>query len=248
MKRIMYMLLFLVLSLISFKSNSQFVVGMHGAANSTWILNKQVFDEGLEMDVDVSFGKYFGFVGAYYFTDNIGLEMNFNYNTINQKYLGSIKYLLSENRNTYTSLVKYNAFDVPLLLKFGHSSYFEIGGVYQIVNKVTYTRTFEQTANIGTYKSYPYTFSNVSEIGVKNNFKNNGIGIAFGFGVNMNLINDVLYLNFGFRANYILTNMQGINALGFNKESNYVTDSEKPNFKSNPLYGGLKFGLVYVIE
>jgi hypothetical protein len=42
--------------------------------------------------------------------------------------------------------------------------------------------------------------------------------------------------------------MEGINALGETKESVYIPADDKENFKTNPLYGGLKVGLVYIFE
>lgn len=225
-------------------------LGLHYAVNSTWLMNKQVFDEGPEMDVAPSIGGYFGVIAGYYFSDNFGLELNINSNTMSQGYLGAVDNFFNNDVNIYTSSTIMKTMDIPVLMKFGKSTYFEIGPLVQFVNKATYTRTFMETNILspGLYNNMAYSFSNVSGIGVKSDFKGIGFGASFGFGANINLIEDVLRLNFGARFNYIITDMEGINGLGLTKDSNFVPDSEKENFHTNPLYGGLKVGLIYYFD
>jgi hypothetical protein len=242
----------LVLFSISAMSFSQLTLGGHYAYNSTWLMNKQVIDEGAEMDVAASFGSYYGLIAGYYFSDNFGLELNFNSNKIVQQYQGSIKYLftLTDERNLYKASTVIRTTDVPILMKFGKTSYFELGPVIQLVNKATYSRTFEETDPFkpGIYNSNAYSFTNEVNKGVRADFNGAGFGVALGFGANFNLIDDVLKLNFGIRFNYIATDLKGINGLGLNKDSNYISTIEKENFHTNPLYGGLKIGLVYFFE
>jgi len=244
--------LFFVLVSISVMSFAQLTVGGHFAYNSTWLMNKQVFDEGAEMDVAASFGNYVGLIGGYYFTDNFGVEIDFNSNKIEQKYEGSIKYLVGDERNDYNSSLVLRTLDVPVLLKFGKVSYFEFGPVIQLVNKATYTRTFVDESSdglpIGWYNDRLYTFNNLTNKGVKADFNGTGFGVAMGFGANFNLMNDQLFLNFGVRFNYILTDLKGVNGLGENINSAYVSDIEETHFFTNPLYGGLKLGIIYMFE
>ncbi|HNQ68698.1 MAG TPA: hypothetical protein PKN32_09985 [Bacteroidales bacterium] len=246
MKKIVLIFVFAAVSTISF---AQLTVGGHFAYNSTWLMNKQVFDEGAEMDVAASFGNYFGLIAGYYFSDEFGLEINFNSNKIEQKYSGSIKYVLSDERNNYNASTVLKTTDIPILMKFGKNSYFEFGPLFQLINKATYTRTFDATSNFGWYNDKVYPFTNELNKGVKAEFNGMGVGVCMGFGANFNLIEDVLKLNFGLRFNYILTDIQGVNGLGLVKEDpSYISDSERVNFKTNPLYGGLKMGLVYIFE
>lgn len=241
----------LVLVSISAMSFAQLTLGGHFAYNSTWLMNKQVFDAGAEMDIAASFGSYYGLIAGYYVTDNFGFEINFNANKIEQKYSGSIDYLFSDTlRNAYNASTVLKTTDIPVLFKFGQNSYFELGPVIQLVNKATYTRTFEEVnaLNPGWYNSMGYAFSNVTNEGVKSTFNGVGFGVAFGFGANFNIIEDVLKFNFGMRFNYILSDLEGINGLGLTKDSNFVTDAAKVNFYNHPLYGGLKVGLIYCFE
>jgi len=246
MKKIALIFVFAAVSTISF---AQLTVGAHFAYNSTWLMNKQVFDEGAEMDVAASFGNYYGLIAGYYFSDEFGLEINFNANKIEQKYSGSIQFILSDERNNYNASTVLKTTDIPILMKFGKNSYFELGPLFQLINKATYSRTFDATSNLGWYNDAFYTFSNEVNKAVKSDFNGMGIGVCMGFGANFNLIEDVLKLNFGLRFNYILTDIQGINGLGLVKDDpNYISDSERVNFKTNPLYGGLKMGLIYYFE
>ncbi|MDD3740154.1 MAG: hypothetical protein PHH30_02840 [Bacteroidales bacterium] len=248
MKKIVLIIVFAVVSTISF---AQLTLGGHFAYNSTWLMNKQVFDEGAEMDIAASFGNYYGLIAGYYFSDAFGVEINFNSNKIEQKYSGSIKYVLNDERNNYSASTVLKTTDIPILMKFGKNSYFELGPIFQLINKATYTRTFDEinALKLGWYNDRLYSYTNVLNEGVKAEFNGMGIGVCMGFGANFSLIEDVLKLNFGMRFNYILTDMGGINGLGYNKEEpNYITDSERVNFKTNPLYGGLKLGLVYFFE
>lgn len=266
MKKI-FVIVIVVLSFV-FNSFAQegLYAGGHFAYNSTWLMNPQVFDEGAAMDVDVPFGYYWGFNVGYEFNDQIGLGLEFNINTINQKYVGDVQYLIGDDYNSYTANTSLKTFDIPLLLKVGGDSYFEIGPVFQMVNGATYNRTFDEEDSYifsvpiptGTYKNPSdiipnYFFENKDNENVKETFSKNGIAIAMGFGSDMSLIDDVLFLSIGVRFQYTLTDMEGINGLGFTKDSDFVPEensagnNEKERFKTNPLLGGFKIGLKYKI-
>jgi hypothetical protein len=243
------LILFFVLVSISVMSFAQLTLGAHFAYNSTWLMNKQVFDEGPEMDIASSFGTYYGIIAGYYFSDNFGVEINFNPNKIEQKYVGSIKYFFNDDRNSYDASTVIKTLDIPILMKFGKNSYFELGPLVQLINKATYSRTFENENAWGYYNILShYDCSNYVDKAVKSDFKGTGIGITMGFGANFNIVEDVLKLNFGLRFNYILSNIEGINALGETVDSEFVPDADKANFYNNPLYGGLKVGLIYIFD
>ncbi|PLX09531.1 MAG: hypothetical protein C0596_03085 [Marinilabiliales bacterium] len=245
MKKIAFVILLLGVSVLSF---SQLTIGGHFAYNSTWLMNKQVFDEGPEMDIAASYGMYYGFVTGYYFSDKFGLEINFNPNKIEQKYVGSMKYLFTEDRYTYNASTVLNTLDIPILMKFGKSSYFEFGPLIQFINKATYSRTFDTEDAWASYNSQIYICENFTNKAVKSTFKSNAFGVTMGFGANFDIVEDQLLFNFGLRFNYIITDIEGINGLGETKESGYVPTDDKENFYNNPLYGGLKIGLIYMFD
>jgi hypothetical protein len=236
-----------------FKGYSQFYLGGQIAYNNTWLLNKQVFAEGPEMDVEASFGHYYGFIAGYYFSDIVGLELNMNVNKVAQKYRGDFKLISitnSDERAYYNSSLVLNTIDFPILLKLGKVAYFELGGIFSLVNKAIYNKTFEEdySYRIGIYKDIPLynDFKNVENLDVKYAFKDLGFGAVIGFGTNINLIEDALKFNFGLRCNFIISDLEGINALGYTKDKRpWVSEKETKTFKTNPLYLGLKAGLIY---
>lgn len=248
MKKIFFISLFVSLAFTSF---SQFYAGAHFAYNSTWLMNKQVFDEGPEMDIAVSFGNYFGVMAGYYFTDQLGVEININPNKIVQKYRGDFKLSGTDERAYYNSSTVLNTIDYPVLLKIGKDAYFELGCMFSSVSKASYNKTFDEdyfnNFNVAIYKDISYfDFYDIENMDVKAAFKTFGIGAIIGFGANINLYEDALKLNFGLRFNYIITDLQGINALGYTKDVRpWVSEKETKTFKTNPLYLGLKAGLIY---
>ncbi len=231
-----------------FKGYSQFYLGGQIAYNNTWLLNKQVFAEGPEMDVEASFGHYYGFIAGYYFSDIVGLELNMNINKISQKYRGDFNIPFVDERAYYNSSLVLNTMDFPLLLKLGKSVYFEFGGIFSLVNQATYNKKFDGNYVIAVYKDIPFytDFANRENVDVKETFKDFGFGAVIGFGTNINLIEDALKFNFGLRCNFIISDLEGINALGYTKDVRpWVSEKESKVFKTNPLYLGLKAGLIY---
>lgn len=240
MKKLNLLFLFSLISLISFSQVGPYVGG-HYAFNSTWLMNKQVFDHGSEMDPSPTFGSYYGFIAGYNFTDDAGIEININLNNINQKYEGRF------GDNRYISQTNINALDIPLLFKFGYNSYFEIGPVLQMLNGATYSRTFDNTGLLHTfsYKGLPVIPTDVDSEGVLNQFNSTNFAVALGFGASIDIIEYKLKLDIGLRFQYTITDMEGINGLGYGIESNFVPGVEKETFKNNALIGGVRLGLNY---
>ncbi|PLX09530.1 MAG: hypothetical protein C0596_03080 [Marinilabiliales bacterium] len=253
-----------------------FKLGLHYSFNNTWIMNKQVFDKGPDMDFVLSTGYYFGSIIAYDFNDNLGIELNVNTNYVNQNYTGKMQ-TVSDGENIYNSHIKLKTIDIPLMCKYGSKFYFEFGPVFQFVTDAIFSIDFEKetqtilvtsgqnysdtytteqlnlksqylTINQGVYNALYYEYRDVSDLNVEDKFYNTGFGLAFGFGANFTLIEDILFLNAGFRVNYILTDYKGVNALGLEKYSEYIRDDERKNFYSKPLYGGIKLGLYYKFQ
>lgn len=245
MKKIVLISLFIC---FIFKGYSQFYLGGQFAYNSTWLMNDQVFAEGPEMDVEVSFGNYYGLIAGYYFSDVVGVELNMNNNKILQKYRGDFNIPFVDERAYYNSSLVLNTMDFPLLLKLGKSVYFELGGIFSLVNQATYNKKFDGNYVIAVYKDIPFytDFANRENVDVKETFKDFGFGAVIGFGTNINLIEDALKFNFGLRCNFIISDLEGINALGYTKDVRpWVSEKESKVFKTNPLYLGLKAGLIY---
>lgn len=247
MKKLLIILVFV--AGFSFQLNAQegFFGGIHYAFNSTWLMNSQVFDDA-RMDVDVPHGSYWGLAVGYQVNYAVGFIAEFNFNTMSQKYYGDIDYLIGSEVNPYNAKTTLKTTEIPVLLKLGNVSYFEVGPVFQFLNSANYTRTFDQEVGsfpTGVYHENLYSFQNLDEENVKSYFAGNGVAIAMGFGSDIELANDALFLNIGVRFQYTLTDMEGINGLGLTKDSDYVPNEMKNRFKTNPLLGGIKLELKY---
>jgi hypothetical protein len=230
MKKIKLTIVLALISIISFAQEGPFF-GANFAYNTTWLMNKQVFDKpSSEIAPEVSFGSYYGLIAGYNFNDEVGIELNFNINNIKQKYSGNIWYLGGD----FVSTTHIQAIDIPLLFKFGMNSYFELGPVLQILNGATFTSTNNNLI-----------VPNISNRDDLDEFNKLNYAIAFGFGTNLDIIEYKLKLKFGFRFQYTLTDMEGINGFGQTKENILIPATEKENFHNNALLGGIRFGLVY---
>ncbi len=236
--------------LLTLGLNAQsFYFGGAFTAKSTWLLNKAVFDRGASQDVGVSFGNDFGIVGGVNFSDAAGLEINFLFNTFSQKYNGT-KDIDAAILSDFTSKSIYKSLDIPILFKTGsEGAYFEIGPVISFINKSTFEMDYDNALMTDLEPSDNLT-----------NYNGTNFGVIMGFGGNIN-VSDNLKITLGLRFYYGFTDIGGVNAYGWNQKSTKDWDNsyqlfhpEKDNhwghkdFKTTPLSGGLKVGLIYVIN
>lgn len=232
--------------LMTFVLHAQnFYLGAAFTGKSTWLLNKAVFDRGASQDIGASFGNDFGLIAGMKFDDNVGLELNFLFNKFSQNYLGQ----MDNSNEEYTSKSVYKSLDIPILFKTGEAAYFEVGPVLSFVNSSSYefdwsNALYNDTAAYDNSESY-------------NNFV---FGVILGFGGNID-ISDALKVTLGLRFYYGITDLGGVNALGWNKGQTTKQDEYYQlfhptsdnhyghnDFKTTPLSGGLKLGLIYIIE
>ena len=234
--------LFSVLFALTFFANAQFYLGGAFTENSTWLLNKAVFDRGEDQDIAASFGNNYGIVAEFKFSDNMGVELNFLFNKHTQKYVG-------KTSCDYNSISSYNSIDIPLLLKMGEGAYFEIGPVFSLMQNARFKIDYDGSICPGDEDR-----DNTSD------YVNTFFGAAMGFGGNIGLT-DNLKLTLGLRLYYGFTDLGGVNALGWNKEKTEDMDNlynlihpdddnhyGHKDFKTNPASGGLRIGLIYVID
>ena len=251
MKKLIVLSLFV---LVALGLNAQaFYFGGAFTGKSTWLLNKAVFDRGASQDIGASFGNDYEIVGGISFNDGgAGIEINFLFNNFSQNYLGTADADADLNSD-FTSRSVYKSFDIPILFKTGaEGAYFEIGPVLSYINEATYERDMDDatlsdieppTDNLAVYNS--------------TNF-----GAIMGFGGNIFLSDSKsLILTIGLRFYYGFTDISGVNAYGWDSKTTEDKDQEyqssnptKDNhwghkdFKTNPLSGGLRIGLIYMIQ
>ena len=105
-------------------------LGVSGGLNSTWLMNKNVFDQDDGLDIAASFGGRFGIDAIYSFSEKAGVSIGFNFlSTHNQKYTGD------ETGLNGDLTTKLNYLDIPILFRLTSSSgtYFELGPQFGIL-------------------------------------------------------------------------------------------------------------------
>jgi len=244
MKKLIILSLFVSVALVS--SAQAFYLGASFTGKSTWLLNKAVFDRGASQDIRASFGNDYGIVGGISFNDGAaGIEVNFLFNTFSQKYDGTDD-LFAGILDDYTSESVYHSLDIPILFKTGsEGAYFEIGPVVSFINQATFSLDYDNKL-----------LTDIEEADYLSFYNGTNIGAILGFGGNIN-VSDNLLITLGLRFYYGITDIGGVNAFGWDKEKTeqkdaiYLTEENHyghEDFKTNPLSGGLKVGLIYVIE
>lgn len=155
----------------------KFKIGLGGGFNSTWLMNKNVFDADDDLNVAMSFGGQFGLKTEYYFNDKLALELGIMRAGHNQKYD------LNDGNDQLTLKLRY--LDVPLLLRLGgdKGGYFEFGPQFSFLNSA----------------------KDVDDDGdshdVKGSLKGANIGLVIGFGVDVDL-SEQFTLTAGMRLGY----------------------------------------------
>ncbi|MBS1764582.1 MAG: PorT family protein [Bacteroidetes bacterium] len=212
----------------------KFKVGLGGAFNSTWLMNKNVFDADDKLDIAMTFGGSFGLKTQYYFNDKLGLELGIMRTGHNQKYEGTI------SNSSYSTKLKLRYLDVPLLLRVGgdKGAYFEFGPQFSFLS----TAKEDRNASGSGYKNKD----------VKNSLNATNIGVLIGFGADVDL-SESITLTAGLRIGYGFTDVT--------KEKTFSVDDawatswanrnkgfNEPSYKStNRLFGGINLGILYTI-
>lgn len=178
--------LLVVLAIVcnTFAANAQLELGVNGGFGTTWFLNDNAFDQGPNLNPNFSFGGSYGISSTYYFTETIGIGVEANMLSMNQKYDGTVNELNFDSRD------HVNYFQLPIMLKVKTESgfYFEAGPEINFLSRATGELTSaDATAPM-----------NYADREIKTGFNNNVFGVVFGFGGRFNL-NENLLLTAGLR-------------------------------------------------
>jgi hypothetical protein len=258
MKKITLLLAFIGISMMSF-SQMDLRFGMQITGNWNWLLNKQVTADGPCQDPKgTTFGEYFGPFVNFHPIPLFGIEFGFNYGMMQMKYMGNIPIVGQTEKkeiNHYESSIKYKYFDLPLVFQVGKEVYFEAGMLFHFRHKVIYNRDYDNDApeyRKGEYANLVPEYNPIDCIDLKNvdvtePFKKFGFGLLIGVGGNIP-ITDYLLINIGLRANYILTDMKGVNGLNLTKEHFETTSNDYAVFKTYPMYFGVRLGVIYKLN
>ena len=202
--------------------------GVKGSYNSTWLFNKNISDQGTSQDYAMGWGYNVG-GGATVYYGPIGFGVEFLTGTHTGGYAGDFF-------GKYTSNVKLNVTQIPLLLKLKSESgaYLEVGAQVNNVRKATY--------------SFDYTDSDVFDktSDQTTNYAKTYTSALLGFGANVRLVKAIpLSLNLGLRLQYGFTDSKGVDALNNRLNNSLIYPTYQ---KTNAVSGGLVFGLTYTFE
>ena len=202
--------------------------GVKGSYNSTWLFNKNISDQGTSQDYAMGWGYNVG-GGATVYYGPIGFGVEFLTGSHTGGYAGDFF-------GKYTSNVKLNVTQIPLLLKLKSESgaYLEVGAQVNNVRKATY--------------SFDYTDSDVFDktSDQTTNYAKTYTSALLGFGANVRLVKAIpLSLNLGLRLQYGFTDSKGVDALNNRLNNSLIYPTYQ---KTNAVSGGLVFGLTYTFE
>ncbi|MBN4065870.1 PorT family protein [Candidatus Amoebophilus asiaticus] len=202
--RSQYIFIFcLSLSLLPLPSNAQkgLRMGIKGAYNSTWLLNKNILDDS-KINYVTSFGYNSGFSLGYNFNDKLGFFIEALFDKYNQQF---VTHSGSDAQKTTTSLYYIS---VPVLFRYRLPSgiYLELGAQYHSLTTVKYGYSSSRDTTI--IFIYSGLLKNISDIknNVDENFETSSVSCLIGTGLSIN-ISEHLGVNIGVRVIYGLTDV-----------------------------------------
>jgi len=224
--------------LLSSAAHSQFTIDVQakGAANSTWLLNKNISDKGTTQDYAAAWGSSYGVAGNIYF-GMTGIGVEFLYSTHNAAYKGEGSLLYGD----YTSNVTMQTIQIPLLLKFqsDKGAYIELGLQLTNITTVEYDISGQ---NFGI--DYTWDTRDVSE-----QYNSSYLSGVLGFGSKIAFGDLPLGMLLGIRLQYSFGDLMGVDGEGFSlgseEEPSILYSTHEP---TQAVSGGLMIGLTYTIK
>lgn len=197
MKKIILLILFASVAISSNakgkqSGGKQFMIGLGGGLNSTWLLNGNGMDQGELWDYKSSLGGQAGINAVFQLNDNIGIGSGVFFSMHNQKFKGSIG-----GSEVYNVNANLTYIDVPLLLRLGgveNGFYFEVGPQLGFLSSAKEDYISVPTAKNGDYSGRD----------VKSFFNGFDFGSVLGFGGQFDA-SDNLAISIGLRLNYSFT-------------------------------------------
>ena len=236
-----------------------FDIGGYGEGNTTWLLNKNVNNDGDEQDIEFSGAIHFGFHSIVYFTDALGLETGVSFGKFSQKYIGGEGgQIILESSNDLST------FSIPFYVKLGKEAFFEFGIKYTNISKATHTN------NVGLFDpGVKYTgLGTILGIGlpwvgtgplegsppadVKGYYKNSFVSGVMGFGGNIE-ITDWVFLTMGMRFAWGFSDVKGVDGYGRNLQDPLLFTLDNAYKGGSPksttaAHAGFRLGVTFRIE
>lgn len=212
-------------------------VGLGGGVNSTWLLNKNVSDQGDAIDFASTSGGSFGLKAQYFFNDKMGVEMDILYSGHNQKYK------LDDGNAEIKTKLRY--IDIPVLFRYGGGKgfYFEVGPQVSILSSAK----DEDLAF-----SYGPVNIPLEETDVKESLNGTNFALVLGLGADIPVA-DFLTITAGVRFGYGFsdvtkdyTNSNSEDDLSVATYFAHFNDDGDVDYKpTKRVFGGIHIGVMY---
>ncbi len=242
-------LLTIAVAIVALSTQAQsFRLGISGGVNSTWLMNKNVFDANDGLDIAATFGGRVGIDAIYSFNDKVGVGIGFNFLSRNsQKYTGDEAFL---DGDLTTQL---NYFDVPITFRLTSTggTYFELGPQFGFLTSAK--ETYEgDVASAFDYEDYS----------VKGAFNTTNVALILGFGADIDVSENV-FITTGIRLGYGFSDVTKeyesseeflsdnpdaafSNAFYLTSVAAQIDDDGDLNYeKTSRVFGGLHLGVSY---
>lgn len=219
-------------SQLSFEANGKYLF------NSTWLINKNISDQGAEQDYDMAWSSNYGAGFTIYF-GSVGLGVEGLFGNFKGAYAGEIKSLVGTYK--YTSNVDLNLSQIPIFLKFkgDKGGFIELGAQMNSISKATYTMEGDVLAVSTLYNPF---LSNPADVSSK--YSKSYLSAIMGFGANIKPKNFPLGILIGARLQYGFQDAKGVDAFGRDVNgSSYQTQE-----RTMPISGGMYAGITYTIS
>lgn len=251
MKKITLVIVLIATTLVV--NAQEFKIGAGFGYYSTWLVNKNVSDQGDDLDFAATFAGQFGLNAQYYFKDNLGLNFGLLYSGHNQKYTGEESFGGTTISYEFKTKMKY--LDIPVLLRMGggaKGAYFEFGPQFGFLMSAK-----DEASVSGGGMTF-----DTSDVDVKSTLKSSNIALILGFGVDIDASENVI-ITTGLRLGYGLGDVttEYADEAAFNAETenmalptvfahNHQNDSGGDTFKyasTNRAFGGLFISVLFKI-
>lgn len=174
-----------------------------GGFKSTWLLNKNVSDDGNEQDYAAGWGSHYGLGASMYFNKTLGVGIDLLMNNHTGAYSGEF------DSTDYTSNVKLKSFDIPVMLKIksAQGGFLEFGLQYSSISAAKYTSDWNVTL------PNSQVWDTTMTANVDTSFNKTNLSLVFGLGIQIKFT-DRIGLKTGFRFEYGLSDLIGVDGQG----------------------------------
>jgi hypothetical protein len=223
----------------------QMEIGVNGTLATTWLLNNNVSDQGQNLNPNFSTGYSFGALGNFFFTPTVGIGLELNMTSVNQKYDGTIESVNFDAKDAP------NYFQLPILLKLKTPSgfYFEVGPALYFLTSAKGDLEFSPADPTLDY----------SGRNIETGLSGTTTGLLFGFGGRFP-VSDHLVITGGLRFVYGLSDateeqdqtefLENLTDDVLGVAATFAHTDQQGNFsyeKTTLATGGLQIGLLYAI-